>query len=116
MSTKESLTRRGQGIYVDPVAVWIRKTLLNPWLMGGVSAFLHLGFKIANIRAFLDYGQTQHLAKGTAALSAVGLLIRLNDYLTTQYHNNWTRDDSWNWNDEIVLITGGSSGIGANVA
>ncbi|PVH91719.1 NAD(P)-binding protein [Periconia macrospinosa] len=49
-------------------------------------------------------------------LTTIGLFLDLNDYLTHQYHNNWNKDDNWDWDKEIVLITGGSSGIGASVA
>ncbi|KAK9425034.1 hypothetical protein SUNI508_03174 [Seiridium unicorne] len=43
------------------------------------------------------------------------LTLHMNDYLNDAYANNWTMDNTWNWNEETVLVTGGSSGIGANV-
>lgn len=46
----------------------------------------------------------------------IGAVLDLNGYLTRQYHNNWREDKSWDWNQEIALITGGSGGIGASVA
>lgn len=39
-----------------------------------------------------------------------------NCYLTRQVTNNWTEDKTYDFDREIVLITGGSSGIGASVA
>ena len=48
--------------------------------------------------------------------SIMGTILDMNDYLTRQFHNGWIEDKTWNWNTEIVLITGGSSGIGASVA
>ncbi|ENH62893.1 Retinol dehydrogenase 10-B [Fusarium oxysporum f. sp. cubense race 1] len=49
-------------------------------------------------------------------LTAFSLLLHLTDFLNTRYNNNWTTDPGWDWNNEIVVITGGSSGIGAHLA
>ncbi|MBE3045545.1 SDR family NAD(P)-dependent oxidoreductase [Candidatus Bathyarchaeota archaeon] len=53
------------------------------------------------------------------AATALGVALRLNSLLNWGFNNNWTKNTratAWNWDDEIVLITGGSSGIGAILA
>ncbi|KAM3471288.1 hypothetical protein MY5147_005920 [Beauveria neobassiana] len=40
----------------------------------------------------------------------------LSSWLTQKSSNNWVEDPTWDFDREIVLITGGSSGIGAAVA
>jgi short-subunit dehydrogenase len=48
-------------------------------------------------------------------LLAAGILYRLNRFLSRRALNNFVSDRSWDWKREIVLITGGSSGIGEAV-
>lgn len=45
-------------------------------------------------------------------LIAIGVLYRLNSFLSRRALNNFTRDRSWDWRKEIVVVTGGCSGIG----
>jgi FlaA1/EpsC-like NDP-sugar epimerase len=52
---------------------------------------------------------------GAAALVVLGLLPRLSSVLTRRKVNNYLADKTWNWNKEIVVVTGGSSGIGAEL-
>ncbi|KPM44520.1 hypothetical protein AK830_g2009 [Neonectria ditissima] len=52
---------------------------------------------------------------GAAALLALSLLPKLNRYLTRRKVNNYLVDKSWNWKSEVVVVTGGSSGIGATI-
>ncbi|EHK21928.1 uncharacterized protein TRIVIDRAFT_136631, partial [Trichoderma virens Gv29-8] len=49
-------------------------------------------------------------------LAALSVTLSLNDYLNDGFANNWVRASDWDWNSEIVVITGGSSGIGEHVA
>ncbi len=44
----------------------------------------------------------------------MGLIRWVSGYLDTGSLNNWTTD-AYDWEKEIVLITGGSGGIGGNV-
>ena len=44
----------------------------------------------------------------------LGLIRWASGYLDTGSLNNWTKD-AYDWEKEIVLITGGSGGIGGNV-
>lgn len=48
--------------------------------------------------------------------AAVTLAYAFNSYLTRKVTNNWVEDATYDFDREIVLITGGSSGIGASVA
>ena len=41
-----------------------------------------------------------------------GFVFKMNQYLTRKSLNNWVTDRSWNKYKEIVLITGGNSGLG----
>ncbi|KIW00247.1 uncharacterized protein PV09_08138 [Verruconis gallopava] len=52
------------------------------------------------------------LRNGLGVLCGLGLLFRANKWLSRQALNNWTSDRSWKWDREVVVITGGSSGIG----
>ncbi|UPX16536.1 uncharacterized protein EKO05_0006931 [Ascochyta rabiei] len=52
----------------------------------------------------------------TCMLCTWKLVQRLNSHLSTLSLNNFENDVSWDWTHEIVLVTGGSSGIGAEVA
>jgi hypothetical protein len=105
-----------EGLYIDPISVWVRKTLLNPWLMAVLSILLRYQPILSprTVLGLTNYnGQFNFWVAGFAIL---GMLLNINDYLTDGLHNNWKIDESWNWDQEIVLITGGSSGIGASVA
>ncbi|EEU37965.1 uncharacterized protein NECHADRAFT_95906 [Fusarium vanettenii 77-13-4] len=58
----------------------------------------------------------QMLARaGAAALLALSLLPRLNKWLSRRKVNNYLTDKSWDWKREVVVVTGGSSGIGATI-
>lgn len=49
------------------------------------------------------------------ALVYLGILRWINDILSSAALNNWTSSD-YDWNKEIVVVTGGSDGIGKLVA
>ncbi|GAB1216518.1 hypothetical protein ATERTT37_005734 [Aspergillus terreus] len=49
-------------------------------------------------------------------LVVLGMLKHINDWLSKMAHNGYTKDLTWNWAREIVILTGGSSGIGAAIA
>ncbi|VUC38070.1 unnamed protein product [Clonostachys rosea] len=50
-----------------------------------------------------------------ASLLALSLIPRLNRWLTRRKVNNYLTDKSWDWKREVVVVTGGSSGIGAAI-
>ncbi|GJC80639.1 dehydrogenase RED2 [Colletotrichum liriopes] len=48
-------------------------------------------------------------------LCLLGLLPRVNKWLSQRRANNYVADESWDWSKEIIVVTGGSSGIGAKI-
>lgn len=56
-----------------------------------------------------------HVERGLQIFIGLGLAYRGSRLLNRLALNNWTSDRTWDWNKEIVAITGGSSGIGADV-
>lgn len=53
----------------------------------------------------------------TAVLGVIGaayLLSRANAYLSKWTLNNHAVDRTWDWKREVVVVAGGSSGIGAS--
>jgi NAD(P)-dependent dehydrogenase (short-subunit alcohol dehydrogenase family) len=84
--------------------------------MGPVAAFLQWSSTKAAIQTSCNTILNQRLVIVAVLAATTGFVFNINDYLSKQFHNNWIEDDSWNWDEEIVLVTGGSSGIGAKVA
>ncbi|KXJ87875.1 hypothetical protein Micbo1qcDRAFT_215077 [Microdochium bolleyi] len=52
---------------------------------------------------------------GVAAVAALGLLPYINAWLSRRRANNYITDSAWDWSKEIVVVTGGCSGIGAKI-
>ncbi|CAI7628602.1 unnamed protein product [Penicillium manginii] len=48
--------------------------------------------------------------------AAVSITLWLNDWLSVKSRNNWVIDDTWDWKKEVIVVTGGSGGIGAGVS
>ncbi|KAJ9612002.1 hypothetical protein H2200_003597 [Cladophialophora chaetospira] len=48
-------------------------------------------------------------------LLAFSTLYRLDTYLSRRVLNNWVTDSTWDWKREVVLVTGGCSGIGKEI-
>lgn len=96
-----------EGLYIDPIVTGLRKTVLYP----GFSIPAWCVAQKAGISSPLYTQLAQYLAIASA-------LLWLNTYLSRQSRNNWTIDHMWNgdWTKEIVVVTGGSGGLGAGVA
>ncbi|KAK1826614.1 hypothetical protein QBC39DRAFT_363908 [Podospora conica] len=119
-----------EGFHVDTVTRLLRSTLLNERLtlpLAAAATYLTLPTSRPHLDALTRALSSLHLppslltsalARKTTlvTLSATGLLITLNSFLNRQLTNNWTAPSDWDWTREIVLITGGSSGIGASIA
>jgi hypothetical protein len=43
------------------------------------------------------------------------IISTLNKWIVKQCVNNFVHDPSWNWSEELAVVTGGSSGIGASI-
>ncbi|KAK4040095.1 monooxygenase [Parachaetomium inaequale] len=104
--------REYRGFHIDTVARIIRKTLLNEWLALPVAA------AIARFNIDLTRLSLAQVARVALYLGSTGLLLSANTFLNKWAANNWTasRPGEWaHWEREIVVVTGGSSGIGAQV-
>ncbi|OJI97974.1 hypothetical protein ASPVEDRAFT_123553 [Aspergillus versicolor CBS 583.65] len=93
-----------EGLYIDPIVSGLRRSIFHPLF---TLSCLHLAGRFSSLA---PYG---NLVQITAAAS---VLLWLNDLLSTKSRNNWATDDTWDWKKELVVVTGGSGGIGAGVA
>ncbi|KAJ5115851.1 hypothetical protein N7456_000199 [Penicillium angulare] len=93
-----------EGAYIDPIAHIIKKTLLHPVFTLSVLGYLKLSIS--------NWPSLQSLALYGAIFSVA---LWLNELLSRNSANNWCTDSTYDWKKEIVLVTGGSSGIGASV-
>ncbi|KAJ0421518.1 hypothetical protein BJY00DRAFT_312123 [Aspergillus carlsbadensis] len=102
--------RRGflprEGLYIDPIVNALRRSILHPLF---TVTLLHL----VRTHTFASLGPYEKVLQITATAT---VLFWLNDWLSTKSANNWVADDSWDWKKELVVVTGGSGGIGAGVA
>lgn len=103
-----------EGVHIGVLARWVRKTALNPFCTTVllVISLINLGFgpDSLNIKAAL-----LPIIRILIYLTAAGTLLSVNDILTAGLSNNWNVDTTWDWAKEIVVVTGGSSGIGASI-
>ncbi|TLD26980.1 hypothetical protein PspLS_04845 [Pyricularia sp. CBS 133598] len=98
-----------EGLYIDPIAKLIGKTALNPWLtlpLVLAGKYTQKGKLIAAI-----YSKAFWRVK---LLLYLGLFRSINNYLSRKSSNNWA-SDKYVWSKEIVVVTGGSAGIGAHI-
>ncbi|KDN65192.1 putative short chain dehydrogenase [Colletotrichum sublineola] len=101
---------------IDTVAAVLRSTIFNPGLtaLAAAATAWILGPGTLSVRGL--HSSLAQLCLAAWLLTAAGLALRLHEQLNKWTANNWTRDDTWDWDNEVVLITGGSSGIGATIA
>jgi hypothetical protein len=66
--------------------------------------------------ALLSLGESYYARLGAGMLSALLGCRWLNAFLSRRASNNSVSDRTWDWNKEIVLLTGGSGGIGSIIA
>lgn len=96
-----------EGWCADVVLRLIRRTALSPSLL----------LPLILLARYTKRGQDLSVLHPTAvqrlwALFYFALARRASNWLSEKVRNNWT-DDKYDWTKEIVLITGGSAGIGA---
>ncbi|KAK1987951.1 short chain dehydrogenase [Colletotrichum cereale] len=101
---------------IDTIATVLRSTVLNPGLTAPAAAAATWILEPDTLSARGLHSGLPQLRLAAWLFTAAGLALRLHEQLNKWTANNWTRDDTWNFDKEIVLITGGSSGIGATVA
>lgn len=63
----------------------------------------------------VQMAKTPQAQAGLSTLALLLLLSKLNSWLSRGKANNFVVDNTWNWSKEIVVVTGGSSGIGAEI-
>ncbi|EWC46252.1 hypothetical protein DRE_04423 [Drechslerella stenobrocha 248] len=90
---------------------------IHPLVSGSISAFFtfcpsEIQQPVLNVvNSFVSTSILNTLVRPITVAFWLGLLSRLNSYLSRRSANNWA-DDTYNWEEEIVLITGASSGYG----
>lgn len=95
----------------------VQSLFLQPFLTG-LLAYLLLARPEFISRALPLGGRLERFvskksaAVGLYILFGVGLLSRLSSWLSRWSVNNFVRDKTWDWTKEVVVVTGGSSGIG----
>lgn len=94
-----------EGLYIDPIVALARKTIFHPALNILILVLTKL------------CPEVRHTLWGRAATygSILGLVLWFNDFLSDGSHNNWATDSDWDWKKELVVVTGGSGGIGGSV-
>ncbi|KAG7412185.1 hypothetical protein LZL87_006670 [Fusarium oxysporum] len=69
----------------------------------------------ATLRHVAELAKDKNILAGAAAALLISLIPRLNAWLTRRKVNNCLTDNSWDWTKEVVVVTGGSSGIGKEI-
>jgi len=102
----------GAGIFtMDTLVAFLKKTFLNPILT--VPIFLALQYIPAG-RDILQMLGNDAMFQMFKVLVTLGVIGRINRYLSWGVQNNWS-GDVFCPSEEIVVVTGGSSGIGAAI-
>ena len=107
---------------VGHVLEFIDATILNPWL----SILVPVGLQLltesklsirVDAKSLLGYhlGPVPSIQSKALKLVGAGLLLRLNRAWSSRALNNGTQA-KFEWNEEIVLLTGAAGGIGAEAA
>jgi all-trans-retinol dehydrogenase (NAD+) len=91
---------------LDTIQTILEKTLLNPVLMGTLS--------LSALYYSNSPGASKSVSSAVFLLLLLGTVKWINEFLNDRILNNWC-DDTFDWAHELVLITGGSQGIGACV-
>lgn len=94
-----------EGFVIDYVAQLLRRSLFHPCSILPAAVLALNIFSLPDTPTWLIY-----------ALAGVSLALNVTEYLNDGTANNWTSVAKVTWKDEIIVITGGSSGIGASLA
>ncbi|EPS44067.1 hypothetical protein H072_1958 [Dactylellina haptotyla CBS 200.50] len=109
MAPKQSIIPR-EGFVMDAVLNIVKKFALNPKYTLPLFLFLRYTRKGQDLSA--DH---QTVFRTIQKFLLWGVLYKVNGYLNWGARNNWVQDNSWVWEKEVALVTGGSGGIGGLV-
>ncbi|KAF8419975.1 hypothetical protein BGX38DRAFT_1167134 [Terfezia claveryi] len=116
--SKRSAFLPREGITLDPILLFLRR-FTHPVLLLPLLAVIH-----PRTSPYLTPLLPQSLPLPTLSpawikrlrfLAYLGLFHRLNAFLSKGSLNNWAKDETWNWDKEVIVVTGGSAGIGKEV-
>ncbi|KAJ5151052.1 short chain dehydrogenase/reductase family protein [Penicillium canariense] len=99
-----------EGFTADVVGNVLHHTLLSPWK---IVPLLALAQYTVKGRELLE--SRPHLLKALKVLASLAVLSRLGSWLDKRTINNGVQDH-YDWNREVVILTGGSGGIGRRIA
>jgi len=104
---------------IGDVLLLVDKTVLNPWLATLATAALHYfttnKFVVLPKDGLIPYTISRPLApvlQKAVIVISLGLLLRFNRALSKKALNNGV-SDKYDWDKEIIVVTGGAGGIGA---
>lgn len=90
----------------DTVVRFLKATAFNPALTLPLVLLARYTSK-GGLLASQHAGAFKHLK----TLLALGLMDRVSAWLDDKVLNHW-KNDEWDWSKEVVVVTGGSDGIG----
>ncbi|KAJ5920978.1 hypothetical protein N7466_009304 [Penicillium verhagenii] len=99
-----------EGFTADVLGHWVQRIALDPWKIVPLLALAHYTTKG---RELTD--SRPHLLKALRAFASLAVLNRLSSWLERRAINNGVADH-YDWNKEVVVLTGGSNGIGRRIA
>lgn len=90
--------------------------LLQPILTGPLYYLLENKPEILQLSPITStLAQRSGFKYAIAALLGLGVLRKVNNWLSALHLNAFTPNSHWDWKNEVVVLTGGSSGIGAQI-
>jgi all-trans-retinol dehydrogenase (NAD+) len=106
-----------EGLTWEAIFEFADRTALEPLIIGPILAGLL--YYPDGVQSVLPSSARRYAASATfistvKVLLACGVIRRINSILSRVVLNNFT-SDSWNFGKEIVVVTGGSSGMGAAI-
>lgn len=109
MPIRSEWTLAREGVSPDTVGRLIKYTALNPVFT--LPLFLLARYTSKGSQIALQHGTALRNLK---ALLALGVLGTVGKWLDRKVMNNWqgNKTGDWDWNKEVVVVTGGSDGIG----
>jgi all-trans-retinol dehydrogenase (NAD+) len=105
-----------EGLTLETAFAPIQLIFLQPLLTGSVLLALYQSHSLAAkwpALEILNEISSSRMLAGLSTLFLVGVLQKLNRLLSRLVLNNFNTDTTWNWPEEIVIVTGGCGGIGS---